>query len=131
MSWRRLAKSVFTLAIGLMVAVIPIAWKPHLAEAGSVDVRAASGVPVHATLESYAALFGWRGTLGYRAVDINFWFYMRNSLVAAVGSTLLTRYLALPPMDSRGSTSGQASFTFAIVSSGCFLGSARWSPCFW
>lgn len=107
------------LGIGLIVAVIPIAWTILTSLKPGLQTFALPPVFVFMpTLESYLALFGRRADLGYRAVDINFWFYMRNSLVAAVGSTLLT--LGVSSLAAYGLSRfyfrGKRLITFAIIS---------------
>ena len=107
------------LGIGLIVAVIPIAWTILTSLKPARQTFALPPVFMFMpTLESYLALFGRRADLGYRAVDINFWFYMRNSLVAAVGSTLLT--LGVSSLAAYGLSRfyfrGKRLITFAIIS---------------
>ena len=107
------------LGIGLIVAVIPIAWTILTSLKPGLQTFALPPVFLFMpTLESYLALFGRRADLGYRAVDINFWFYMRNSLVAAVGSTLLT--LGVSSLAAYGLSRfyfrGKRLITFAIIS---------------
>jgi multiple sugar transport system permease protein len=107
------------LGIGLIVAVIPIAWTILTSLKPGRQTFALPPVFLFMpTLESYLALFGRRADLGYRAVDINFWFYMKNSLVAAVGSTLLT--LGVSSLAAYGLSRfyfrGKRLITFAIVS---------------
>lgn len=107
------------LGIGLIVAVIPIVWTILTSLKPARQTFALPPVFLFMpTLESYLALFGRRADLGYRAVDINFWFYMRNSLVAAVGSTLLT--LGVSSLAAYGLSRfyfrGKRLITFAIVS---------------
>lgn len=107
------------LGIGLIVAVIPIAWTILTSLKPARQTFALPPVFMFMpTLESYLAVFGRRADLGYRAVDINFWFYMRNSLVAAVGSTLLT--LGVSSLAAYGLSRfyfrGKRLITFAIIS---------------
>ena len=107
------------LTIGLMVALIPIAWTVLTSLKPGRQTFALPPVFLFMpTVESYLALFGRRADLGYRAVDVNFWFYMKNSLVAAVGSTLLT--LVLSSLAAYGLSRfyfrGKRLITFAIVS---------------
>jgi multiple sugar transport system permease protein len=107
------------LGIGLIVAVIPIVWTILTSLKPGRQTFALPPVLLFMpTLESYLALFGRRADLGYRAVDINFWFYMRNSLVAAVGSSLLT--LGVSSLAAYGLSRfyfrGKRLITFAIVS---------------
>jgi multiple sugar transport system permease protein len=120
-SRRSLAKlGVYALlTTGLIVAVIPVAWTVLTSLKPGPQTFALP--PVFAfmpTLESYLALFGRRGDLGYRVADINFWFYMKNSMVAALGSTLLT--LILSSLAAYGLSRfyfrGKRFITFAILS---------------
>lgn len=107
------------LTVGLVIAVIPIAWTILTSLKPGRQTFALPPVFFFMpTIESYLALFGRRGDLGYRAIDINFWFYMRNSLIAAIGSTLLTLVLASLAAYSlsRFYFRGKRLITFAIVS---------------
>ena len=107
------------LAAGAFVAVFPIFWtiatslKPRTATFALPPVFVFSP-----TLESYGALFGQRQDLGYRTIDIDFWFYLKNSVLAAVGSTLLTLITAAPAAYglSRFFFRGKRLIAFFIVS---------------
>jgi multiple sugar transport system permease protein len=118
--WRLAKLGIYgLLTIGLVIAVIPIAWTVLTSLKPGRQTFALPPVFLFMpTVESYLALFGRRADLGYRAVDINFWFYMKNSLVAAVGSTLLT--LVLSSLAAYGLSRfyfrGKRLITFAIVS---------------
>jgi multiple sugar transport system permease protein len=107
------------LFLGMFVAIFPVLWtvltslKPGLATFAIPPVWA-----FRPTLEHYQALFGGRQETGYRVANIDFWFYMKNSLIAAIGGTLLTLVAASMAAYSlsRFYFKGKRLLTFAIVS---------------